>query len=599
MNEPDFRKWLEEQEKVPASISTRLSDARRIERLFGDLDEAYDTDKGTSVLAKLAYSKTDERAGKPSPKGLAIDGNVYKSLASYRAAISAYVKFRQGSGDRKELSQADKIRDFVIERYAKPARQRGHSSFTVRAGDVHRDMALENAMPSVCGALDSKKFATQLQATLTERKGPANSSTVKFTFTFVEQESFNVAAAEAELRRRYGKPIKDLKRLVAHELPNRRQIALERDRNRVQIWIEKQLSDVPSNATTIRHYAPDQSRNADLPEGLKHAPPDRAKPNPVSLIHVSNMSALRVLLDWYEGGKLNRNALNRYREAFLAKYPDFLPGAFTKSEGTYVDDERGYKDRLLVLVRQAIEEESEPTKLGARVLDILIGASGSPSNLLGWRTERHVKEIRRKHPDLLEIEAARLASSDDPDSAIDAFVNATWPMLVEGQDSKPYSASRRIPTMLAALVHPERAFGINTDRFSRVAHDLSGKRILGPNPLSREEYTEALSLATDVRDVMEKEWGWHPRDLWDVQGFIWVTGDQDDPEILEDEEMSLTRDAVLKAIDECSRLTVGEFLKTYGFAKPHWYWISERGELFPCKAIASVAHAYLPGGRSS
>lgn len=53
---------------------------------------------------------------------------------------------------------------------------------TIRAGDVHRDMGLTNAMPAVCSAIGSKKFLELAGASLIERAGPANGANVYFTF---------------------------------------------------------------------------------------------------------------------------------------------------------------------------------------------------------------------------------------------------------------------------------------------------------------------------------------------------------------------------------------------------------------------------------
>src|SRR4051812_33376488 len=67
----------------------------------------------------------------------------------------------------KAMTQADRIRQFVLDRHVAPARARGRSEVTVRAGDVHRDMGLSNAMPAVCAAIDSKKFSELARATQT------------------------------------------------------------------------------------------------------------------------------------------------------------------------------------------------------------------------------------------------------------------------------------------------------------------------------------------------------------------------------------------------------------------------------------------------
>lgn len=82
------------------------------------------------------------------------------------------------------MSQADRIRDFVQKHYIERARSAGKKQVTVRAGDVHKEMGLAQAMPSVCGALGSHKFADGAGVRLIGREGPANGANVYLTFAF-------------------------------------------------------------------------------------------------------------------------------------------------------------------------------------------------------------------------------------------------------------------------------------------------------------------------------------------------------------------------------------------------------------------------------
>lgn len=80
------------------------------------------------------------------------------------------------------MSQADRIRQFVLDRYIVPARAKGQSELIIRAGDVHRAMGLANAMPAVCSAIGSNKFEDIARATPIDRTGPANGANVYFEF---------------------------------------------------------------------------------------------------------------------------------------------------------------------------------------------------------------------------------------------------------------------------------------------------------------------------------------------------------------------------------------------------------------------------------
>lgn len=81
------------------------------------------------------------------------------------------------------MIQANRIRQFVRDHYIAPAKADGHAEITIRAGDVHREMSLTNAMPAVCSAIGSRKFDEFAGVTRTALRGPANGANVYFTFS--------------------------------------------------------------------------------------------------------------------------------------------------------------------------------------------------------------------------------------------------------------------------------------------------------------------------------------------------------------------------------------------------------------------------------
>jgi hypothetical protein len=80
------------------------------------------------------------------------------------------------------MTQADKIRQFALDHYVVLARARGRAVITIRAGDIHREMNLANAMPAVCSAIGSNKFEQIAQVRSINRTGPANGANVYFEF---------------------------------------------------------------------------------------------------------------------------------------------------------------------------------------------------------------------------------------------------------------------------------------------------------------------------------------------------------------------------------------------------------------------------------
>ena len=87
------------------------------------------------------------------------------------------------------MSQADQIRRVAIDIFIQPARQAGQSDVIIRAGDVHRQMGLANAMPAVCSALRSAKFEQAAAVRRVEVTGPANGANVYFRFAFAPVEA--------------------------------------------------------------------------------------------------------------------------------------------------------------------------------------------------------------------------------------------------------------------------------------------------------------------------------------------------------------------------------------------------------------------------
>ena len=83
---------------------------------------------------------------------------------------------------KDELSDADRIRQFVLKNYILPARKRGAKTVIVNAGNVHNQMGFVNRLPNVCQALGREKFQKLANVKEPVRKGPPQGSTTTFTY---------------------------------------------------------------------------------------------------------------------------------------------------------------------------------------------------------------------------------------------------------------------------------------------------------------------------------------------------------------------------------------------------------------------------------
>jgi len=88
----------------------------------------------------------------------------------------------------RKVSAKD-VREYVEKRYIEHSRKKGEKRFKVNAGEVHRALGLQNRVPSVCMALQSKKFLDRYGLRLVEKTGPASgmSTTVTLTFEIAEE----------------------------------------------------------------------------------------------------------------------------------------------------------------------------------------------------------------------------------------------------------------------------------------------------------------------------------------------------------------------------------------------------------------------------
>lgn len=80
------------------------------------------------------------------------------------------------------MSNADTIRAHVLRRHVEPARRDGKPTVAIVAGDIHRELGLEDRVPSVCSALRARKFLDANDLELEDVRGPKSSTTTTFTY---------------------------------------------------------------------------------------------------------------------------------------------------------------------------------------------------------------------------------------------------------------------------------------------------------------------------------------------------------------------------------------------------------------------------------
>lgn len=96
MKREEFKNWLINNYKNgkgmgAGSAENRVSNARKVENAFGDLDQHFENDKLESVMILLQYSKGET---KPLHKGIEIKGDYVDGMATLRQSVRRYLEFK-------------------------------------------------------------------------------------------------------------------------------------------------------------------------------------------------------------------------------------------------------------------------------------------------------------------------------------------------------------------------------------------------------------------------------------------------------------------------------------------------------------------------
>lgn len=138
MQQDEFRKWLVAQGQTEATASSRASSAKRVEQYLGDLDQLFAQEDRDSILNRFAYSAEDERAERPNPSPVPIDGVLRTGLASLQQALKLYHSFltEQSNVPDKAEHQAlvDRLTRKEVEAAMQECDQLGLKAFLDRGG---------------------------------------------------------------------------------------------------------------------------------------------------------------------------------------------------------------------------------------------------------------------------------------------------------------------------------------------------------------------------------------------------------------------------------------------------------------------------------
>ena len=138
MKQDEFRKWLVGQAQTDATASSRVSSAKRVEQHLGDLDELFAQEDRDSILNRFAYTADDERAERPNPSPVPIDGVLRTGLASLQQSLKLYHSFLTEQTNMPDKAEYQALLDRLTRKEVDVAMQEcdqlGLKEFLVRGG---------------------------------------------------------------------------------------------------------------------------------------------------------------------------------------------------------------------------------------------------------------------------------------------------------------------------------------------------------------------------------------------------------------------------------------------------------------------------------
>ena len=261
-----------------------------------------------------------------------------------------------------------------------------------------------------------------------------------------------------------------------------------------------------------------------------------------------------------------QQAFQEYLKRVKAIFPTFE--RFDKGDEDFTKSERNYKLEIIELFNKEIQtglsslpaDEDGQAELGRKIISLFTRklSDGKPQNLVGWRYFEFVHNLdTAEQSQFARLTASLLYGSEELSSRVDQFVSGLGSL--SGKDQKNWAAmSRSVTSFLLMLSNPQDHVIIKTNEFRHAFQAFLNQKIPNRN-LTGEDYLEIQKFLYALRKEMIES-GLAPRDLIDVQSFIWV-GDQD---YNKENQMSDEMDTSENAIETPSQQPKNQIL--YGAA---------------------------------
>lgn len=152
MRELEFINWLEKNNYDKNTISSRVSNCRRVEDFEGDLDYHYNIDKMSGLIDRLTYTIKDSRSNTPHRHSIPINGDVYNGTATLKAAVKLYLRYLSNENKidfiSTNINEVSKVH-LADEIEARDSYERFVSRFNIRKEDLYEFGLEETILPDI------------------------------------------------------------------------------------------------------------------------------------------------------------------------------------------------------------------------------------------------------------------------------------------------------------------------------------------------------------------------------------------------------------------------------------------------------------------
>lgn len=235
--------------------------------------------------------------------------------------------------------------------------------------------------------------------------------------------------------------------------------------------------------------------------------------------------------------ELNPVAFENRKKVFLRHMPSF--SGFAESE-SFNKEERDYKVELAKLVRERLLPLALPVLNGTGnykdfcqclyeiMCKIRLPSTNAPQNLASWRTWDHLRALTDEQAkNIATAIAGLIASKGDPADILDQSVTSYNLALAE--QSGTASIVKNVLTLLMFLSNPMSEIYVRTDLFDRAGEELVDEKLGGHGKrLNAESYRKTREFARIIFAELQRQ-SLAPRDLIDVQSFLFVAYEYDHP----------------------------------------------------------------------